>query len=85
MFALDRLISETVPLPSQVMEVQLQRLLRLDRDQEFKEGGEKNKLFFHWTSASACVLAEHVIFNGSKENKTTWKRTRHRFRKIDMF
>ncbi|XVF03676.1 hypothetical protein REPUB_Repub05bG0014000 [Reevesia pubescens] len=68
MFELDRFISETVPLPSQVIEVQLQRL---DMDQELREGGEKDKLFFHWRSASACVLAEHVIFNGSKESKAT--------------
>lgn len=89
MLALDKLISDTVSVlsASQVMEVQLlQRLLRLDKDQELREGGEKTKLFFHWTSASACDLAEHVIFNGSEESKTTWKnRTRKGFRKVDIF
>ena len=84
MFTLERLIWETVPVASQVMEVQLQRLSRLVRDQELREVGEKDKLFFHWTSASACVLAEHVIFNGSKESSTTWNKTRQRSRKLAM-
>lgn len=84
-FELERLIWETVPVASsQVMEVQLQRLLRLDSDQELREGGENDKVFFHRTSASAWVLAEHVIFNGSKESKTTWNRTRQGVRKPDM-
>ncbi|KAK8557627.1 hypothetical protein V6N13_007984 [Hibiscus sabdariffa] len=68
------------------MDVQLQRLSRLGRDQELREGGETCRLFFHWRKASACVLAEHVVFNGNKESKTAWnRRTRQGVGTGDMF
>ncbi|GMN75762.1 hypothetical protein TIFTF001_056484 [Ficus carica] len=51
------------------MEVQLQRLLTLERDHELREGSAEDKLFFHLTRASACVLGEEVIFKGSKVSK----------------
>ena len=75
-FRLVRFIWEISPVveSSQIMEVQLQRLFRLERDQEFKEGGEEDKLFFHLSRASACVLGEEVIFNGSKASNRTRRR-----------
>ncbi|KAF2286784.1 hypothetical protein GH714_030326 [Hevea brasiliensis] len=58
MLRLERFNLETVPVVSQEMAVQLQRLLRLVKDQEFREGGKEDKLFLHWMRASACVLGD---------------------------
>ena len=66
----ERSISETVPVESQTMLVQLQRLLRLARDHEVREGG-RVRLFFHLTRASACVAGDAVTCNESMESKTT--------------
>ena len=80
MFALERFIWETVADESQTMEVQLQRLLRLVSDHEAREVGEEEvKLFFHLMRASACVLGDDVIFNGSNEIRRRWKRIRQVF------
>ncbi|GMN19082.1 hypothetical protein TIFTF001_042820 [Ficus carica] len=60
------------------MEVQLQRLLTLVRDHEFREEGEEDKLFFHLSRASACVLGVEVVLNGRKRSKIIWMRVRRR-------
>ncbi|KAK7336900.1 hypothetical protein VNO77_17451 [Canavalia gladiata] len=64
---------ETVVLVlSQPMACQLQRLPRLVRDHELRERGRGwNRLFSHLTRASAFVLVDAVIFNGSKDIKNT--------------
>lgn len=55
MSARETFISETAPEESQIMEVQLQRLLRLLRDHEERGDGdgESPKLVFHLMRASA--------------------------------
>lgn len=71
----ERSIRETSPMDlSQTMEVQLQRLLMLERDHELREDGEGDKLFFHWIKSCACVLGEELIFNGNKVNNNSTKR-----------
>ncbi|KAL3828080.1 hypothetical protein ACJIZ3_016882 [Penstemon smallii] len=50
------------------MPVHLQRFLRLLRDHELSEE-DCNKLFFQFTKASASVLGDDTIFNGSKVKK----------------
>ena len=46
-------------------------MLVRDHD-EFREGGRGgDRLFFHLTRASASVLCDDVIFNGSKDSKNT--------------
>ena len=69
--ASDKFISKTVLLVlSQAMASQLQRLPRFVRDHdEFREGGRRDKLFFHLTRASASVVGDEVIFNGSNDMK----------------
>ena len=70
--ASDKFICDTVVLVlSQTMASQLQRVPRLERDHdEFREGGRGgDRLFFHLTRASASVLCDDVIFNGSKGMK----------------
>jgi len=69
--AADKFICETVVLVlSQTMASQMQRLERLVRDHEFREGGRGgDRVFFHLTSASASAVADEAIFNGSKHRK----------------
>lgn len=46
-------------------------------DQEFIEEDDddgNDKVFFHLTSASACVVGVDVVFNGSKERNAIRKR-----------
>jgi hypothetical protein len=77
-FAPERSISETVPVESQAMLVQLQRLLRLARDHELRgDRGERGeRLFFHLRRASACVAGDAVICNESVESKRRWRKRR---------
>lgn len=69
-----RISSETSPEELQITEVQLQRVVTLLRVQELREGGGTDKLSFHLMRASACVLGDDVIFNGSKPTKRIYKR-----------
>jgi len=73
----DKFISETVVLVlSQTMASQMQRLGRLVRDHEFREGGRGgDRVFFHLTRASASALDDEAIFNGSRHRKRI-RRTR---------
>jgi len=66
----DKFISETVVLVlSQTMASQMQRLGRLVRDHEFREGGRGgDRVFFHLTRASASALGDEAILNGSKKS-----------------
>jgi hypothetical protein len=52
--------------------VHLQRLLRLERDHELKERGQKDKVFFNWRRASACVLADDLAFKGMISPTHKW-------------
>lgn len=79
MFRLERFNLETVPVVSQEMAAQLQRLLMLVRDQELSEGGEEDKLFLHWMRASACIVDDEVICDGSKERRKRIRRRRESF------
>jgi hypothetical protein len=67
----ERFISETVPVESQTMLAQLQRLLRFRRDHEARgeRGGRGERVFIHLTRASACVAGDAVICNGRMESK----------------
>lgn len=73
---LERLISVIKPAESQIMPVQLQRLVRLVSNQESRKG-DGVKLFFHFSRASPSSLAvgSVVRMNGSNErNKTRSRR-----------
>jgi len=55
----------------------MQRLGRLVRDHEFREGGRGgDRLFFHFTRASASALGDEAILNGSKDSKSRRKMAR---------
>ena len=70
MLKLERSIWETCFLLwSQTMAVQLQRLLRLVRDHEVREGGAEAKVFFQVSKASACVFGDEMALNGSKASR----------------
>ena len=70
-FAPEAVISETDPVESQTMLVQLQRFLRLVRDHEVRgeRGGRGERVFIHLTRASACVAGDAVMCNGRMEIK----------------
>ncbi|KAF4387104.1 hypothetical protein G4B88_024676 [Cannabis sativa] len=69
---LERSICEISPLEtSQTTLVQLQRLMMLLLSHESREDGSNTKLFFHVMRASACVVGEQVIFNGSQTKYMT--------------
>lgn len=75
MFRLERFIRETVrEVGLQETALHLQRLWRLERDHEVRGGGEEDKVSLHWMRASACVLADDLVFKGNKERRRTWKR-----------
>ena len=62
----ERFITETLPVVSQAIPVQLQRFPMLVRDHDELRGEEEIKLFFHLIRASASVVGDVVIFKGSK-------------------
>ncbi|KAI8523107.1 hypothetical protein RHMOL_Rhmol13G0048500 [Rhododendron molle] len=59
-FALVRFMLETEPVVVRRIPVQLQRFLRLLRDQEFKEEREV-RVFFQLTRVCACVVGDDLI------------------------
>ena len=67
----ERFISETLPVVSQAIPVQLQRFPMLVRDHDELREREEIKLFFHLRRHSASIVGEDVIVKGSKERKRT--------------
>ena len=66
----ERFITETFPVVSQAIPVQLQRLPMLVRDHDELRVEEEIKLFFHLRSTSASAVAgDAVIVKGSKARK----------------
>lgn len=65
----ERSISDMLPATSQTMPVQLQRFPMLARDHDEFTVVEENKVFFHLTRASACVIEEYLVLKGSKDKK----------------
>ncbi|KAH7837153.1 hypothetical protein Vadar_010233 [Vaccinium darrowii] len=74
MLKLVRFMLETVPVVVQRIPVQLQRFLRLVRDQEFREEEVGEKVFFQLTRASASAVADDLTSNGSDKKKRAKKR-----------
>lgn len=69
-----RVILETRPPSLQTIPVQLQTFWMFLEDHEFSKASEEdddddNKVRFHLTRASACVVDVDMVFNGRKESK----------------
>ena len=68
-FVSERFITETLPVVSQAIPVQLQRFPMLVRDHDELREEEEIKLFFHLTRASASVPCDAVNFKGSSKEE----------------